>query len=234
MLYVVEEPRVGRPRSSRDGTARLLMEIPFRFSDGAHDCEAVAWDPERRSVLFISKEFGLSCRAYELKLPSGSAYRASGKGSARRKAGKGKGKETARKKENEGRAVPKPLVARPIARLKLFMVTGMDLSPDGRRLVAVTYMDAFEFTRADDETWGEALRRPPRRTEMPYRRQGESICYGGEGKSLFLTSELLPTPLFEVKAVKTVKSGPSPGAAGEKPDERPGARQPTTGLPRSA
>jgi hypothetical protein len=33
---------------------------------------------------------------------------------------------------------------------------------------------------------------------MPRRRQGESICYGPDGKTLYLTSEQLPTPLWEV------------------------------------
>jgi hypothetical protein len=35
---------------------------------------------------------------------------------------------------------------------------------------------------------------------MPLRRQGESICYGPDGRSLYLTSEKLPTPLIEIPA----------------------------------
>jgi hypothetical protein len=33
---------------------------------------------------------------------------------------------------------------------------------------------------------------------MPQRRQGETVCYGPDGKTLYLTSEFAPTPLFEV------------------------------------
>jgi hypothetical protein len=86
------------------------------------------------------------------------------------------------------------LTARRIATLKIPLVTGMDVSPNGRRAVLVTYAGAYEFVRKASEDWAEALAREPREIEMPARIQGESIYYGAEGKKLYLTSEKTPAP----------------------------------------
>ncbi len=88
--------------------------------------------------------------------------------------------------------------ARKIVTLEMPPVTAMDVSPDGRRAILLTYGHAYEFTRAVDEDWGTAFSRPGRILAMPERSQGESICYGPDGKTLYLTSEKLPTPLWEV------------------------------------
>jgi len=92
----------------------------------------------------------------------------------------------------------KAFTARLIATLKLPLVTAMDISPDGRRAVVLTYANAYEFERGEKEGWATAFSREPRKIVMPLRIQGESICYGPDGKTLYLTSENLPTPLWEV------------------------------------
>jgi hypothetical protein len=92
----------------------------------------------------------------------------------------------------------KAFTARRIATVKIPLVTGMDVSPDGHRAVLVTYANAYEFVRKENEGWAAAFSREPREIRMPVRIQGESICYGSDGKTLYLTSEKLPTPLWEV------------------------------------
>jgi len=96
----------------------------------------------------------------------------------------------------------RPLVAKPIGTLEVGWSTGMDISPDGLRAVVMTYGDAYEYVRGPKETWAQALTRKPRRIGAPRRRQGESICYGRDGKTLYLTSEKLPTPLLEIPVAK--------------------------------
>lgn len=90
------------------------------------------------------------------------------------------------------------LVARRIGSVKLPLVTAMDISADGRRAIMLTYGDAYEFQRRDRESWADALARPPRLIAMPRRNQGESICYGQDSRTLYLTSERTPTPLWRV------------------------------------
>lgn len=104
------------------------------------------------------------------------------------------------------RKTPKPSVAKAVATLGIPVTTAMDMSPDGLRVVVLTYGNAFEFTREPGEKWGEAFGRKPRVITMPRRPQGESICYGSDGKTLYLTSEVGKSkggcPLYEVAEVK--------------------------------
>ncbi len=94
------------------------------------------------------------------------------------------------------------IVAWPVSALPHGTVTGMDISPDGARCIVVTYGPAYEYTRQQGEKWADAFARKPREITMPARTQGESICYGTDGKTLYLTSEKLPTPLWEVPVTK--------------------------------
>ena len=83
----------------------------------------------------------------------------------------------------------------------------MDISPDGLRMMVLTYGDAWEYVRRPREDWADAVARSARRIRMPRRVQGESICYGIDGKTLYLTSEgkgknsAEPSPLLEVPVV---------------------------------
>jgi len=95
-------------------------------------------------------------------------------------------------------------LAEKIATLKLGGITGMDVSPDGLRAILVSYTNAYEFRRDAKQSWSEAFAAAPRTLEMPAREQGESICYGLDGITLFLTSETKrrPVPLFQVAPAK--------------------------------
>jgi hypothetical protein len=92
----------------------------------------------------------------------------------------------------------RPLTAKSIATLDLGMVTAMDISPDGLRAVVATYGDLTEYARGPGESWAVAFGRPGRTIAAPGRQQGESVCYGPDGKTLYLTSEGSPCPLLTV------------------------------------
>ena len=76
------------------------------------------------------------------------------------------------------------VTAWPVSALALAAVTGMDISPDGSRCIVVTYGPAFEYARKRGEKWKDAFGREPCEIKMPARAQGESICYGADGKTL--------------------------------------------------
>jgi len=170
-LYIVAEPRL-TPEHAKGVTPLPLADaIRFVYSDGAHNCEAIAADPTQKLVLLITKEFGLGCTVFALPL--------------------------------KAPADGKPVVAKAIARIAVPVVTAMDISPDGRRCIVLTYLHAFEFVRKPGEPWAKAFARLPRMLPMPPRIQGESICYGADGRTLYLTSEKRPTPLLEVPVAAT-------------------------------
>lgn len=85
-----------------------------------------------------------------------------------------------------------------IAKLGIVTVTGADVSPDGRKAILVTYGSAFEFHRAEGQTWAQAFAERPRVLVMPARKQGEGICYGADGVTLYLTSEGKGEPLWKI------------------------------------
>lgn len=96
-------------------------------------------------------------------------------------------------------------VAKLIGVLKLPYVPAMDISADGNHAVILTYGDAYMFDRGNGETWGQAFSRAPRIIKMPPRKQGEAICYGADGKTLYLTSENAFQPLWEIPIVENTK-----------------------------
>jgi len=92
--------------------------------------------------------------------------------------------------------------AKVIARLSVPYATAMDISADNKRAVVLTYFYAMEFTRSYNQTWAKAFAGQADFIMMPLRKQGESICYGPDNKTLYLTSEQLPTPLWVIPVKK--------------------------------
>ena len=176
-LYLMEEPRLDQDRRATAEPVRLLQTVRFRYDDGAHDCESVAFDTKTKTVLLVTKSlFGAGCKVYSFAWPKARTTDAS---------------------PAQTQVITK-VVAKAIAKLNVPLATAMDISADGRRAIVVTYGPAYEFTRREGESWAKTFARGGRRLNMPLRSQGESICYGPDGKTLYLTSERLPTPLWQI------------------------------------
>ena len=94
-------------------------------------------------------------------------------------------------------------VARPyqkgdFSRESRLMTTGGDVSPDGKRFVVRTYVEAFEWDISKGLVNG--LKKRPVRIPLPRTKQGEAIAYAQDGRSLVTTSEQLPAPVHLVPA----------------------------------
>lgn len=79
------------------------------------------------------------------------------------------------------------------------MTTGACFAPDGSRMVVATYSSLYEWVLPPDKPLAEALKQPPVRIEPELLRQTEGVCYDSDSRTLWLTSEHLPTPLLRVK-----------------------------------
>jgi hypothetical protein len=97
-----------------------------------------------------------------------------------------------------------------VGKLDIPSPTGMDISPDARRAVVVTYLWGYEYTREANESWADAFKRSPQTIHLPLRKQGETICFGPDGRNLYLTSEKTPTPLIEIPAKQKAAPHKSP------------------------
>ena len=169
VVYRVVEPTV--PAEGGDGVTDPATALVFRYDDGPHDAEALMVQPTTGDVYVVTKAVG--------------------------DAGVYKGP-------------PEGGVLTRIATLGLGpfgLVTGADISPDGRRVALCGPFGGFELTAdgadpatpatpaADfDAVWG----RPVVDIVLPARGQGEAIAYRLDGDALLLTSEVYPSPLFEL------------------------------------
>lgn len=70
------------------------------------------------------------------------------------------------------------------------LITGGDISPDGKRIVLRTYFSAYEFDVPDRfDQWVVAR---PRYVKLAFEPQGEGICFSRNGRNLLTTTEGSP------------------------------------------
>ena len=79
------------------------------------------------------------------------------------------------------------------------LITGADISPDGRRVIFCDYTRAYELRMAVsdgldfDTIWSREVVSVP----LGKREQGEAVCYRLDGQAILATSEGRHTPLIE-------------------------------------
>lgn len=188
-LYILPEPQIDPTQTGRTLSAEVQTTVVIRYDGGPRNCEAVAVDtssPKTRGIYLASKTAIGPCAILWVVLPA-SDYRG----------------ELAAVMGGSTMWTPGSTFApRRIATPWVPMVTAMDISPDGRRAVLATYDRAYEYARNDDETWADAFSRSGRPITLPAQRQGEAMCYGHDGRSLYVTSEQLPAWLWMLPAVE--------------------------------
>lgn len=167
-LYLVEEPDIDHDPPRDDLHLSVLQKVSFTYDDGPHNAEAVAFDPVEKTVILVTKEMTVGCDCYALAWPA----------------------ESISKKN--------PIIARKVATTTFPQVTAIDITSDGRRAVMVTYGLTFEFVRPAGQAWGEVFGQAGRPLVTPFRRQGETVCFGPHGRVIYLTSERRPAPLYEM------------------------------------
>ena len=151
--------------------------IRFRYPDGKHNSETLLVHPSTGDLYIVTKVSGEAAGVYKARAPLS------------------KSSVTTLKLVGEVR-FPNALVG---------VITGGDISPDGRRIILCDYLEAFELVLSDkpgiafDTIW----KQPLTAVDIGARHQGEAVCYSADGMALLATSEQLPCPLIEVKRRKS-------------------------------
>ena len=79
------------------------------------------------------------------------------------------------------------------------LLTGGDISPDGKRMIICDYSAIYEYTLPVSATnFDEIWKQEPEVVDAGSRRQGEGICYSPDGNSLFATSEGKNSPVVRI------------------------------------
>jgi hypothetical protein len=68
-LYIIREPTVDPTGRNNQFIVAPVMTITFRYANGPRDCEAIAVDPDHRTVYLIDKHLAPICSLYVLPLP---------------------------------------------------------------------------------------------------------------------------------------------------------------------
>jgi hypothetical protein len=151
--------------------------IRLRYADGKHDAEALAVHPVTGDLYVITKTMNATSAAgvYKLAAPFSTS--------------------TVNTLDKVGE----------IRLPSIFpgMMTGADISPDGRKVILCDYLNAYEMSLPEgsggfDEVWKQT----PVIVKLGGRRQGEAVCYRLDGRAILATSEERPTPLIEVESSK--------------------------------
>jgi len=189
-LYVIEEPKVPGDRINDSTVIQVAWKIVFSYPDHKHDAESVAVDTNSGKVLVLTKRDNPPL-LYELPLVPPSL-----------------GDRVTALRLTELRNIPPPSSDDLKLKYGIFrsQPTDMDISPDGLRIVVLTYKHAYMFERTPRDSWAEALKEPPVLIPLPLPqdrkdiRQREAICFSPDGKGLFVTSEGKKAGLFRIEA----------------------------------
>ncbi len=186
-LLVVEEPDPARLVPRTELVAKVAWKIPVIYPDGPRDVEAVAVDAKAERVYLLAKRttpHGL----YALPLRAAPAGRPM---PPMDKAG-----EIASFPAAEG---VEALLPRPSGAYRA-QPTGMDFAADGSAAVIVTYGDVLVYPKNGDEAWSAALAREPRRLAPHGLAQAEAVCFGADGREIYVTSEGKAAPVLRYRA----------------------------------
>ncbi|MEE9404326.1 MAG: hypothetical protein V3V20_05505 [Algisphaera sp.] len=173
-LFLIEEPQPYPGQNVRG--LRVKRRIDLTYADGPQDCESVAFDPATRSILLVTKSWP---DVATLSVPAAGLY-------------------VCPLGDDAPKANGEPQVLERVADLTLKITTAADMSPDGTRMVVMTYGDAYQYVREADQTWAQVMAQAPTRIALSPRGQSEAVCYGLDGKTLWVTSEGKNRPLWRV------------------------------------
>ena len=183
-LYFTEEPKTGK-NDRYTGEQDLKHWLELTYPDGPRDCEAMAYDPVGEQLLLLSKR-DKPPRLYAVDI------------------------ETAlSRKQAELKFLGTISVLRPPALIDharfggrtdfISQPTGLDISADGSEAVILTYRSLYRFQRQQGEDWLDAMQRTPTEVIVPSAPQNEAVTYSIDGKSIYVTTENLPAPVFRIQ-----------------------------------
>ena len=175
IVYRLPEPLAESVRSSRKQPLRTEKAEVIRLSypDRPQDAEALMVHPQTADIYIATKTTATASIIYKLSAPASLA-----------------GINTLTR-IGEVR-IPNPFGA---------LITGADISPDGRRVILCDYGRGYELRAAGDSNsaFDEIWTQPVAPTSLGNRDQGEAVCYRHDGGAILATSEGRRPPLIEVE-----------------------------------
>jgi hypothetical protein len=177
-VYRVPEPEVRPEQATTNRSAPATTEqadvLRLRYPDGPHNAEALLVHPQTGDLYVVAKEAAPAVYVARAPLRAGAVN---------------------------------PLVQLAVLSVgagdaRTGLVTGGDISPDGRHVALCTYGDGYELEVPSGASFDAVWSQPPIRFPLGARPVGEAIAYRLDGKALLTTSEDplgSGTPLLQVE-----------------------------------
>lgn len=173
LLHVLEEPAATALAPDRETEGAPAYTLRVVYEDLARDCESLAVDAREGMIYLLSKREQVP-RLYRLPL------------------------EPNRETVVARRVGTVPHLPQPEFIQRLLKTptgayrgcpTAMDFLPDGSAALVLTYGDLLLFPRAADESWSDALAKPPVVLAPHKLPQAEGACFAADGRAIFVSSE---------------------------------------------
>jgi hypothetical protein len=178
-VYRIPEPEItdaGRESSRKEPLLTSNPEVlKFTYPDRIQDSEAMMVHPQTGDIYVVTKSVSGPAGVYRLRPDFGSS---------------------AVSKLQKVADITVPAIPNGL-------ITGGDISPDGRRVILCDYTQAYELRLPDgasdfDLIWQQS----PEPVDLGKRPSGESVSYSKDGSSIFATSEGKNAPVIEVTLQK--------------------------------
>jgi len=173
-VYRVKEPAISPDTAGSDTKSPRETDaadaVKFTYPDGSLNAETLMVHPVTGDIYVLTKRHDAPSSVYKIKPDFGST-----------------------------------VVAEKIAEIKVpavpnGLLTGGDISPDGKHVAICDYFAGYELTLpAGDTNFDDVWKQTPKTVDLGERKQGEAIGYGTDSNTLFATSEGKHPPLIEVK-----------------------------------
>jgi hypothetical protein len=174
-VYVVPEPDPG------DDEVAVAWQLDFRYPGGPRDAESLAVDAAGARILVLTKR-DIPAELYALPLRS-----------------RGGGPETAIPLGVVD-SLPQPgrqdIESAAERQDWWWQPTAMDFAADGRAAVILTYRGVYLYRRCAQEDWRAALQRRPETRFAGDLAQAESVAFGADDASVYITFEGSGAPLL--------------------------------------
>lgn len=175
VIYRVEEPIVteankGVQRQAAIST-RAAESMRFRYPDKVQDAETLLVDQTTGDIWVLTKRLNEPSNIYKFRWPNN--------------------RETVTAEKVGTLSVP----AVPNG-----LLTGGDISSDGRRVVVCDYARAYELTLpVDSKNFDEIWEQEPQPIDLGKRQVGEAVAYIPDSSAIVATSEKLNSPVIIVR-----------------------------------
>lgn len=175
-VYRISEPLIVRDNANstrKDPLTTANAEtVRFSYPDYDQDAETLMVNPKTADIYIVTKRISGPAGVYRIKPDFGNQEI----------------QKAEKVAEISVPAIPNGLL------------TGGDISPDGRRVIICDYAQGYEFVLPEtDANFDDIWKQTPEIVNLGERRQGEGISYNVDGTSIFATSEGRNSPVIEVK-----------------------------------